>query len=1003
MTRTRKRVENAFVQLEKMRAQDEALRQGVAQSPVAGPSYPYAGPSNQVNRLKRVIPPPYQLDPDGSFSQDPDGRPLKKIAMPGAFPLETGSQPPQFARPFNTSSQGEDDTTGNTFIPVSQLTQEAEIEASRFRFTDTMEDPTLDIDCGGPDQAQELARFFAEQHKQFGHIPSVRDAVANLGLESLEQIIPGLDVRLLPHQVIGVSWMLTKERAPREKGGILADDMGLGKTVQAIALMVMNQPDMSDPGQQEERRKQTLIVAPAALLDQWRDEIETKAEMFRVFIHHGPSKAKTVKEFRKFDVSNLPPFVFDAYRRWCQIVVTSYHTLLYDINPRRNKDKKGPLGENKWYRVFLDEAQIIRNRSGQTSIATAKLNATYRWCLTGTPFTNGLYVVLYLGASFLLILPSNDLYPLLRFGRLRPWNDWESFKEHIGSKVPRDAQVATRKMAAIVSKHLLRRKKTDQLDGRPILQLKEKYIEEELVNFTAEERIIYDAVEKREAQRISKFWKAGTLLKNYKFVLLMILRLRQVCCHPQLIAYAADEIAAPDADGVIGLPIIVDGDEEEEEDSAGDINVATKVMGFEMVQKLKAAAKERVRLKLAKEILSSDDQEDEEENIEDECPICFDFLTNARVTVCGHQFCKDCIEGVFQAQIEYQNDDGGAPTRPCPACRRQISLGQIFKSILFEPPESEMRSMKIQLESQKRKSEKKSGLFMDLSLDDSDEDLPDAGAGDWWRSKEKPMKKDGGKKADKKGKAKVLEDEDEEESEEVIDLTEGDAVLVRKSGKQSKRHSSSEPETLDEGSEDEGESDEEDENPFEAKMLKTFSEIELSAKMLKMLDLLKQWHDESPDDKTIIYSQWTSCMDLLQAALEREDIRHLRYDGKMTREDRTSVIKRFKKQGGPSVLLVSLKCGGVGLNLVEANRVINFDPAWNFASESQAYDRVHRIGQQKEVYVKRLIVRDSIEERILKIQQGKKDLTDAALGEGTGGRIERLNVREILRLFNIDK
>ncbi|KAG8989210.1 hypothetical protein FRB90_002355, partial [Tulasnella sp. 427] len=190
-------------------------------------------------------------------------------------------------------------------------------------------------------------------------------------------------------------------------------------------------------------------------------------------------------------------------------------------------------------------------------------------------------------------------------------------------------------------------------------------------------------------------------------------------------------------------------------------------------------------------------------------------------------------------------------------------------------------------------------------------------------------------------------------------------------------------------------------NPFRAEMLDQVSDFENSAKMNKMIELLNQWREEAPDDKVVIYSQWTKCIDLLEGALEREGHRSLRYDGQMDREERSSILKRFKKPGGPNILIVSLKCGGVGLNLVEANRVINFDPAWNYATESQAYDRVHRIGQQKDVFVNRLIARDTIEERILRIQQGKTDLTDAALGEGAGGQIRRLGLGDILALFNL--
>ena len=83
----------------------------------------------------------------------------------------------------------------------------------------------------------------------------------------------------------------------------------------------------------------------------------------------------------------------------------------------------------------------------------------------------------------------------------------------------------------------------------------------------------------------------------------------------------------------------------------------------------------------------------------------------------------------------------------------------------------------------------------------------------------------------------------------------------------------------------------------------------------------------------------------------------------MDRAARDSVLKSFKQPIGPRVILISTKSGGVGLNLTSANRIINMDLSWNYASESQAYDRAHRIGQEKPVWVKRLVVKDTIEER----------------------------------------
>ncbi|KZT24969.1 P-loop containing nucleoside triphosphate hydrolase protein [Neolentinus lepideus HHB14362 ss-1] len=141
----------------------------------------------------------------------------------------------------------------------------------------------------------------------------------------------------------------------------------------------------------------------------------------------------------------------------------------------------------------------------------------------------------------------------------------------------------------------------------------------------------------------------------------------------------------------------------------------------------------------------------------------------------------------------------------------------------------------------------------------------------------------------------------------------------------------------------------------------------------------------------------TSMLDLVEMVFNRYGIRSLRYDGKMDRESREKALSTFKKSCRPKILLISTKCGGVGLNLVSANRVVNMDLSWNFATESQTYDHVHRLGQEKEVFVKRLIVKDMIEERMLKLQALKTDLANAALGEGTRN-LHKLCVKDIVNV-----
>ncbi|EEB94412.1 hypothetical protein MPER_06777 [Moniliophthora perniciosa FA553] len=163
-------------------------------------------------------------------------------------------------------------------------------------------------------------------------------------------------------------------------------------------------------------------------------------------------------------------------------------------------------------------------------------------------------------------------------------------------------------------------------------------------------------------------------------------------------------------------------------------------------------------------------------------------------------------------------------------------------------------------------------------------------------------------------------------------------------------------------------------------------DLEPSTKMLKLIDYISKW--ETIGDKTICYSQWTSMLDLIEKLFSRYGIRSVRFDGKMDRTSREQALSTFKSPTGPKVILISTKCGGVGLNLVAANRVINMDVSWNFAAESQAYDRAHRIGQEKNVYIKRLVVANTIEERMLSTS-GSPKLVSRKLpwAEGTGNKI----------------
>ena len=151
-----------------------------------------------------------------------------------------------------------------------------------------------------------------------------------------------------------------------------------------------------------------------------------------------------------------------------------------------------------------------------------------------------------------------------------------------------------------------------------------------------------------------------------------------------------------------------------------------------------------------------------------------------------------------------------------------------------------------------------------------------------------------------------------------------------------------------------------------------------SAKIAALISHLKTLKKAKPGTKTVVFSQFTSFLDLIAPALSAAKIPHLRFDGAMSQKARASVLTQFSEckptstSGYGMVLLLSLRAGGVGLNLTSAKRVYMMDPWWSFAVEAQAIDRVHRMGQEEEVKVVRFIVEGSIEGRMLKVQERKK-------------------------------
>jgi SNF2 family DNA or RNA helicase len=152
---------------------------------------------------------------------------------------------------------------------------------------------------------------------------------------------------------------------------------------------------------------------------------------------------------------------------------------------------------------------------------------------------------------------------------------------------------------------------------------------------------------------------------------------------------------------------------------------------------------------------------------------------------------------------------------------------------------------------------------------------------------------------------------------------------------------------------------------------------EPSAKLDVLLDHLDEIRQEG--HKALVFSQFTSLLAIVRERLDEAGVRYEYLDG--STRDRQARVENFQNDPACGLFLVSLKAGGVGLNLTAAEYVFLLDPWWNPAVEAQAIDRTHRIGQSRPVFAYRLIARDTVEEKVLELQKSKRELADAILGE----------------------
>ncbi|XP_075412023.1 helicase-like transcription factor isoform X2 [Tenrec ecaudatus] len=179
------------------------------------------------------------------------------------------------------------------------------------------------------------------------------------------------------------------------------------------------------------------------------------------------------------------------------------------------------------------------------------------------------------------------------------------------------------------------------------------------------------------------------------------------------------------------------------------------------------------------------------------------------------------------------------------------------------------------------------------------------------------------------------------------------------------------------------------------------SSSKISALMHALIDL----RTKHPNIKSLVVSQFTAFLSLIETPLTASGFVFTRLDGSMAQKKRVESIQSFQntEAGSPTIMLLSLKAGGVGLNLSAASRVFLMDPAWNPAAEDQCFDRCHRLGQKQEVIITKFIVKDSVEENMLKIQNTKRELAAGAFGtkKPTAHEMKQAKINEIKTIIDL--
>ncbi|KAI9783767.1 MAG: hypothetical protein M1839_003103 [Geoglossum umbratile] len=429
-------------------------------------------------------------------------------------------------------------------------------------------------------------------------------------------------------------------KPPEVLGGILADMMGLGKTLSILSLVMSTLNDSNEwakkkpPTRQTtedphlaRNSKSTLLVAPLSTISNWEEQIGThiKPGALSYYIYHGGNRLSDLNELAKFDM-----------------VITTYSVVASEQRSKVLRNgTPSPLERINWFRIVLDEAHMIREQSTKQSQAICRLSAQRRWAVTGTPVQNRL----------------DDLGALIKFLRIKPFDDKKGFTEFILSPFKNANPEILPKLRLLVDSITLRRLK-DRINLPP---RRDEIIR---LEFSDEERSLYEWFAKDSTNKmrvITTQQKNGLGGRTYAHVLRAILRLRLICAHGRDLLSEEDLKATEGWSRQNAIDL-----SDDDADDGGEKSGLTPAQAFEMYGLIKQTNGDTCP-SCGRRPAPDDPVLDEAAASKDET---IGFMTH-----CYQIVCKDCVHDFRKKVLENMSPDKHVS---CPLC------GQWIKPSLFE-------------------------------------------------------------------------------------------------------------------------------------------------------------------------------------------------------------------------------------------------------------------------------------------------------------------------------